>query len=1438
MQASKEVERQQRSKVGEAKVSFLRGKLPRAYAWIRTADGRAKRVTILFDSGASHCFMSPRVQQALGLKVNQSSGPAVLLTSNEQQVPCEGEVGNLQVLAHQYKSRMSFVVADIGRDDIIIGGEVLEMQEGGFGPAGSGLYKMKVNGKEFMIPLIGEHAPPEAVETVRGTKKAVKLMLKYGEMVYAGRIWRKNETSVTSASAKLAEAEDEKQEETEDGKREETEDGKMEATKSLPAEKQTVTSGESSADAQDEDAQRFKEGGTERIASVTSVKEGSSTTASSLKVKQARRRQRTQEIVRRIEKDKQEMQATSEKVKADLLEEFPDVFTEPRVCPPLRWENHRMEILPGAKIPTARGLPRMSKVEIDETNKWLKDMLSRGWIRPSLASYAARFFFVPKPNGRGLRAVCDYRAINAVTKKILPSLPLFENVVTQLDGAKYFSALDLTSQFYQIRVEPEDVENTAFRTAVGCYEFLVTPMGTTPSVGTAMNTMQQVLQHCISLPEETLPENPRSKPPLPSQDDYPGPGEWKPNQETMDWQQYKYHSALGSYCALFVDDILLYSKTLEDHVRHLRQLCKTLRQHHLFLNPDKCHVCQVEVNYLGNLVGREGVRPQPDRTQALEEWPEPQNVTELKSFLGLLGFCRRYIPDLAQIAVPLNRLLKKGAPWQWEIAHQRAFDKLKRRCAAAPVLALPSEGAELVMRCDASREAMGVALYQRDNEGYLQPVEFKSKGFEASQQRLAAHDREALGLLFGLKSFRHFLLGREFQVQTDNSALSQILSSRDMSDLYSRWYWKIAEFPGMKLTHRAGRKLYCADALSRRKVVEGEDQEPFFVEPGQLFKAIGSSLSEQRQQAARLFKSEESSGPRLLNRQEGRVHAQLVQDEERHYVLKITNATEASKASTAVAVDEVCGDSAAFEKHEIDSQLLQTAKREWPSLYEQDKEFADMWKAKGDERWGYFEFQGLLWKNGATGPRLCVPAGANKVEILSIVHDSKLAAHGGRHRTLARAMRDYYWTGLYGDVVRYVETCHKCQVSKGERRARMGDPRALDIPQQPWQCVHLDWISGFEKSPEGYDAILVFIDSLTGMVHLQPCKKTDTAKDTARHFVHNVVRLHGMPVSVVSDRDVRLRAHFWRALQQRLGTELRFTTAHTPNSNGKVERMNMVLGDVLRSLCSFSGKNWADNLDLAEFAINGSENSATGMSPFFANYSRELRTPADVGKPAFQVPAADEFADAMFATVTHTRDALEKAKRKYEKQLNKKRRPTEKFKQGDKVLLSTRNLDLKLEARKLTSKFVGPFTVLAPPKDNTNPNVVWLETPRAFKIHMPVNLKDVKRYKERPVSLGGPNDEVPEPLLIDGHDSYEVEEILAERVHKRKRQVLVKWTGFNLLEATWEPLGNMPEGIIAEWREMQAKYSEPEFAAVEKLEISDSACCEDGGFRGQFQDMF
>jgi hypothetical protein len=221
-------------------------------------------------------------------------------------------------------------------------------------------------------------------------------------------------------------------------------------------------------------------------------------------------------------------------------------------------------------------------LELEETKVWVADMLKKGLIRPSMGPYASVFFFVTKLNG-GLRGVCDFRGVNLITKKILPTLPLFENVVSQLEGAKFFSGLDLTRMFYQLRIREEDIEKTVFRTAIGNYAYVVTPMGTTGSVGSTALMMQSALSHVISLPGETLPSYDRPQPPFPQQ---------KTDEEHLaelkeDWRKFKYHSALGSYTVLFVDDVLVYSKTEEEHIRHLWQLCKTFEQHKLFLNPKK-----------------------------------------------------------------------------------------------------------------------------------------------------------------------------------------------------------------------------------------------------------------------------------------------------------------------------------------------------------------------------------------------------------------------------------------------------------------------------------------------------------------------------------------------------------------------------------------------------------------------------------------------------------------------------------------------------------------------------------------------------------------------------------------------------------------------------------------------------------------------------------
>jgi len=301
------------------------------------------------------------------------------------------------------------------------------------------------------------------------------------------------------------------------------------------------------------------------------------------------RERRYAELERRIAGEKAEFELKSERVKEQLRFEFPDLFTDPQSLPPLRHQNHRIELEEGQRC--------TNHTEMEETRRLIYEFVRKGWIEPSMSPHEAALFFVPKPNGQGLRVVSDYRQINKITKKILPSLPLVKNILTQMEGAQFFSGLDLTSFFYQIRVEPEDVPLTAMRTIYGMYQFKVCPKGMTGSVGTAMANMESILSHVMSLPGETLPANPRVVPPLPEQPGFTVEESWKLLQ---------YHSALASYCCVFIDDFLIHSRTEEEHLRHLRQVCATLVQPKLYLNLEKCEIMKPQITYLGNIIGRYG----------------------------------------------------------------------------------------------------------------------------------------------------------------------------------------------------------------------------------------------------------------------------------------------------------------------------------------------------------------------------------------------------------------------------------------------------------------------------------------------------------------------------------------------------------------------------------------------------------------------------------------------------------------------------------------------------------------------------------------------------------------------------------------------------------------------------------------------------------------
>jgi hypothetical protein len=254
------------------------------------------------------------------------------------------------------------------------------------------------------------------------------------------------------------------------------------------------------------------------------------------------------------------------------------------------------------------------------------------------------------------------------------------------------------------------------------------------------------------------------------------------------------------------------------------------------------------------------------------------------------------------------------------------------------VLAIPTRHDKLAVRTDAAREAMGIAIYRRDADGYLQPVEYKSKAFVDAQKKLPAPDRECLALFYALKSFRHYSLHREFEVQTDSSALSPVFSSRDLSDLYARWYHKIAEFSGMRIVHRPGKKMWCADALSRRRHSEEEDQTPLEVEPGELAK---------------------------VELQPGVERVRLCPDSDRRFYMRIVEGASVRKA----AVEAVCHSAAVFSTSSAVPEDLQLYSQEWPALYEKDPEFQEIWRWGGQEDWGFVRLNGLLWKEGPADAR-------------------------------------------------------------------------------------------------------------------------------------------------------------------------------------------------------------------------------------------------------------------------------------------------------------------------------------------------------------------------------------------------------------------------------------------------------------------------------------
>ena len=858
-----------------------------------------------------------------------------------------------------------------------------------------------------------------------------------------------------------------------------------------------------------------------------------------------------------------------------LLQDFQDMFPPnvPSGLPPLRGIEHQIDLIPGASLPN-RPAYRSNPQETKEIQRQVDELISKGWVRDSMSPCAVPVILVPKKDGTW-RMCSDCRALNNITIKYRHPIPRLDDLLDELHGACYFSKIDLKSGYNQIRIREGDEWKTAFKTKYGLYEWLVMPFGLTNAPSTFMRLMNHILREFI-----------------------------------------------GKFVVVYFDDILIYSTSLDLHIDHLKSVLTVLRKEQLYANLEKCIFCTNHVVFLGFVVSSKGVQVDEEKVRAIQEWPTPKSVTEVRSFHGLASFYRRFVKDFSTLAAPLNEVLKKNVGFKWGEKQEEAFNVLKQKLTNAPILALPNFQKSFEIECDASNVGIGAVLMQ---EGH--PIAYFSEKLSGPTLNYSTYDKELYALVRALKTWQHYLYPKEFVIHSDHESLKYIKGQGKLNKRHAKWVEFLEQFPYV-IKHKKGKGNIVADALSRR-----------------------------------------------------------------HALLSM------------------------LETKLIGLECLK-------SMYENDETFGEIFKncEKFSEN-GFFRHEGFLFKEN----KLCVPKCSTRNLLVCEAHEGGLMGHFGVQKTLETLQEHFYWPHMKKDVQKFCEHCIVCKKAKSKVKPH-GLYTPLPIPEYPWIDLSMDFVLGLPKTSNGRDSIFVVVDRFSKMAHFIPCKKVDDASHVADLFFKEIVRLHGLPRSIVSDRDSKFLSHFWRTLWSKLGTKLLFSTTCHPQTDGQTEVVNRTLGTLLRTVLRKNLKTWEACLPHVEFAYNRAVHSTTNCSPFEVVYGFNPLTPLDLlpmpNVSVFKHKEGQAKADYVKKLHERVKDQIERKNKSYAKQANKGRKKVV-FEPGDWVWVHMRKERFPEQRKsKLQPRGDGPFQVL----ERINDNAYKVELPGEYNVSSTFNVSDLSLF--------------------------------------------------------------------------------------------------------------
>ena len=766
-------------------------------------------------------------------------------------------------------------------------------------------------------------------------------------------------------------------------------------------------------------------------------------------------------------------------------------------------------------------------------------------------------------------------------------------------------------------------------------------------------------------------------------------------------------SYIGVFMYVYLDDIIIFSDSVEEHIEHIRTIFNVLRREKLYLGPNKMQFFAEELKILGHVIDVKGIRMDPHKVDKVTNWKTPTNKDLLRSFIGAVGFLA---PDCKGIRIPMGQLSTLTAelrPWRWDATAQRSFDEVKRivnthRDDRRKALDY-SKGAEpIFVTTDGCLTGGGGFVSQGKEPEKANVVAFWSGKWNGAQQNYPVHEQELLALVETLKRFRGVLHGTKFTVRTDHRALTHFMKQKNLSARQHRWIDILSEFD-FEIEYIPGETNGFADALSRiysdeapgvirasSELVEDKDELKTYqsvkVSPVYVETYLLSLMNAEVRRSSRLANKPVPNYKETRNREGSTPEETIARTEG-----DVTGERETNKVTPRKIYQE---------REPLLLDVSSTLGTSFPECirnrYEEDTFFKPILENPGDFT-NFDVSEGLIYYVSEGAKIIAIPDvkinGQNIRELL-IRQGHSVLAHLSSEKTATYLRDQIWWKSIVSDVDKYCRSCQVCATSKPQGGKPQGKLKTMPVPTRPWQFIGMDFVGPLPESSNrtgDYDMICVIIDLLTSMVHLVPSRQTYRASDIAELIFDSVYKLHGLPERIISDRDSLFTSKFWKRLHRLLNTELRMSSAFHPQTDGATERANRTITQMIRQCVGPNQKDWVMSLPAVEFAINSARSSTTGFSPFQLNYGRNPSSL--IWKVEEEYPGVQRFAERMKMAVMSAHDAIIASRIVNTVQANRKRAVAN-YKEGDLVYLSTKNISLpKGLARKLAPKYLGPFAV-------------------------------------------------------------------------------------------------------------------------------------------------